>query len=165
MIRNAAASDKPRLLALYRAVAAVPGGLARTVDEIGDDYVAGFMQRALASGVQLVCEEDGVIVGEIHASSLGIAAFAHLLTDLTIAVAPAAQGRGIGRLLFQSLLQRVGAQLPHISRVELFTRESNLRARQLYTSLGFVEEGRLAGRVSDGAGGFEADIVMGWSRS
>lgn len=164
MIRKAQAGDQPRILRLYRDVAAVPDGIARTPDEVSEAYISGFMQRAQADGIELVCEQDGAIVGEIHASRVGIAALAHLLTDLTIAVAPQAQGQGVGRRLFQGLLDEVTANMPHITRIELFARDSNLRARALYASLGFVEEGRLRARVNNARGEPETDTIMGWLR-
>jgi ribosomal protein S18 acetylase RimI-like enzyme len=164
MIRKAAEADRAQILALYKLVATAPDGIARTPAEVTGEYVAGFMQKAAASGVELVWEEGGGILGEIHASCPGIAALAHLLTDLTIAVAPEAQGRGVGRALFQALLDEVGAHMPHIHRVELFARVSNERARGLYRSLGFVEEGRLRGRVNNARGVAEEDTIMGWLR-
>jgi ribosomal protein S18 acetylase RimI-like enzyme len=163
-IRKAVAGDRAQVRALYKLVAAIPDGIARTPDEVTDDYVAGFMQRAAVDGVELVCEEGGRIVGEIHASCPGIAALSHLLTDLTVAVAPAAQGRGVGRALFEALLDEVTHKLPHIHRVELFARASNERARGLYRSLGFVEEGRLRARVNNSLGVAEDDTLMGWLR-
>jgi ribosomal protein S18 acetylase RimI-like enzyme len=164
MIRKAVAGDRAQVLALYKLVATVPDGIARTPDEVTDDYVDGFMQRAASNGVELVWEEGGRIVGEIHASCPGIKALAHLLTDLTIAVAPEAQGRGVGRGLFQALLDEVLLRMPHINRVELFARVSNARARGLYHSLGFVEEGRLRARVNNCLGVAEDDTLMGWIR-
>jgi ribosomal protein S18 acetylase RimI-like enzyme len=164
VIRKAVAGDRAQLIALYKLVAATPDGIARTPAEVTDDYVAGFMQKAAADGIELVWEEGGHILGEIHASRAGIAALSHLLTDLTIAVAPAAQGRGVGRGLFQALLGEVTHAMPHIHRVELFARVSNERARGLYRSLGFVEEGRLRGRVNNSLGVAEDDTVMGWLR-
>jgi putative acetyltransferase len=164
MIRKAGAADRAQILALYKLVAAVPDGIARTPDEVTLDYVDGFMHKAAAGGVELVWEEGGRVLGEIHAACPGIAALAHLLTDLTIAVAPAAQGRGVGRALFQGLLDEVSAHRLHIHRVELFARASNERARGLYRSLGFVEEGRLRGRVNNALGVAEDDTIMGWLR-
>ena len=164
MIRKAVAGDRAQVLALYQLVATIPDGIARTPAEVTDDYVDGFMQRAAADGIELVWEEGGRILGEIHASCPGIAALAHLLTDLTIAVAPDAQGRGVGRALFQALLDEVTDHMPRIHRVELFARVSNTRARALYRSLGFVEEGRLRGRVNNSLGVAEDDTLMGWLR-
>jgi ribosomal protein S18 acetylase RimI-like enzyme len=164
MIRTARSDDLERILALYRAVAAVPDGIARTPDEVTHAYVSGFMERAAHDGIELLFEEDGELLGEIHASRVGIASLAHLLCDLTIAVAPQAQGKGVGRRLFQALLDQVTESMPHITRVELFARESNVRARALYASLGFVEEGRLRARVNNAKGEPETDTVMGWLR-
>lgn len=164
MIRKALAMDQEQILALYCVVAAVPGGLARSVDELSAGHVAGFMARAAHNGIEFVWEENGRILGEIHACGQGIAGFAHLLNDLTIAVAPHGQGRGISRALFAALLDEVVQQRPDITRVELCVRESNTRARHLYRALGFVEEGRLRERVVDQYGLLEADIFMGWLR-
>jgi ribosomal protein S18 acetylase RimI-like enzyme len=158
-------ADLAQVLALYKEVAAVAGGIARTPGEVSEAYVAGFMQKAEDDGVQFVYVDNGVVRGEIHAARPGIACFAHLLTDLTIAVAPACQGQGVGRRLFDALLAEVSEHRPDITRVELFTRESNTRARALYASLGFVEEGRLRARVTDASGQPEADISMGWLRA
>ncbi|MES2149682.1 MAG: GNAT family N-acetyltransferase [Pseudomonadota bacterium] len=164
MIRKSVAQDLAQVLALYKAVAAVPGGIARTPDEVSEAYIAGFMHKALADGVEFVYEQDGRILGEIHSARTGLACFAHLLTDLTIAVAPQCQGRGVGRRLFQALLDEVLENMPHIQRIELFARDSNVRARALYESLGFIEEGRLRARVNDANGVPEADTIMGWLR-
>lgn len=164
MIRKAVAGDRAQVLALYKLVATVPDGIARAPDEVTGDYVDGFMHKAASNGVELVWEEGGRIVGEIHASCPGIKALAHLLTDLTIAVAPDVQGRGVGRGLFQALLDEVLHRMSHINRVELFARVSNQRARKLYQSLGFVEEGRLRARVNNSLGVAEDDTLMGWIR-
>jgi ribosomal protein S18 acetylase RimI-like enzyme len=164
MIRKAQPADHGRIVDLYRAVAAVPDGIARTPEEVTDAYVSGFMHKAQADGIELVCEQDGELIGEIHASRVGIASLAHLLTDLTIAVAPSAQGQGVGRQLFQALLDEVIIHMPHVTRIELFARDSNVRARALYASLGFVEEGRLRARVNNAKGEPETDTIMGWLR-
>jgi ribosomal protein S18 acetylase RimI-like enzyme len=164
MIRTARPDDHDRILQLYRAVATVPNGIARTPEEVSEAYISGFMQKAAADGIELVCERDGEIVGEIHASRVGIASLAHLLTDLTIAVAPQAQGQGVGRQLFRGLLDHVLQHMPHVTRVELYARESNVRARALYVSLGFIEEGRLRARVNNARGEPETDTIMGWLR-
>lgn len=164
MIRKAVAADCAHLIALYKAVAAQPDGIARTPDEVTEAYVGGFMGKAAADGVEFVYEEGGRLLGEIHASRAGIACLSGLLTDLTIAVHPEAQGRGVGRRLFQALIGDVMRNWPEIERIELFARESNTRARGLYASLGFVEEGRLPARVRNGRGILEADTIMGWLR-
>lgn len=165
MMRPATGADRDAIMALYRRVAGVPDGLARTPAEMTAGYIDGFMARAASDGVELVWQAtDGSLLGEIHASSPGIASLAHLLTDLTIAVDPQAQGQGVGRALFQGLLDHVLLHMPQISRVELFARASNRRARALYLSLGFVDEGVLRRRVNNARGEAEDDTIMGWLR-
>jgi putative acetyltransferase len=46
--------------------------------------------------------------------------------------------------------------------VELIARESNLKAIELYQSLGFLIEGRLEMRIKTTDNHYEADIPMGW---
>lgn len=73
----------------------------------------------------------------------GIAAVMHVLDEselLEIAVQPAMQGRGYGKALLAqaiALARRNGAV-----RMFLEVRESNARARKMYTSFGFEETGR-----------------------
>lgn len=100
----------------------------------------GWTQRnfsdAHASGNTLtVLTVDGV--------TSGIAAVMHVLDEselLEIAVQPAMQGRGYGKALLAqaiALARRNGAV-----RMFLEVRESNARARKMYTSFGFEETGR-----------------------
>lgn len=164
-LRSATLADAEAILELYRAVAALPGGLAREQDEITIDFVRHFLRHALGDGVCLLAEspEQGVM-GEVHAYSRGIRAFAHVLGDLTVAVHPQAQGRGIGRALFERLKREVEARFPHVVRIELVARESNAHAIRLYEALGFRREGRFEARVRSVNGGLEADIPMAWIR-
>ncbi len=52
------------------------------------------------------------------------------------------QGSGIGRRLLSEALHQLGAE--QVTTVYLEVRESNIAARKLYTSLGFLPEGRRA---------------------
>jgi ribosomal protein S18 acetylase RimI-like enzyme len=51
---------------------------------------------------------------------------------------------------------------PDILRIELISRESNLKAIAFYESLGFHREGKLEKRISYSKNDFEADIPMAW---
>jgi len=177
-IRATEAADLEAVLALYRAVAGRPGGLARAADEITRPYVQDFLAHSRDRGLSLVAEtrQEGLadpapaivgasaIVGEIHAYGRGLRSFAHVLGDLTVAVHPQSQGRGVGRALFTRLLSEVEARFPAVMRVELLARESNAYAIALYESLGFRREGRLEARVRGVNGELEADIPMAWMR-
>ena len=164
-IRQSTMGDVDGIVALYQAAGEAGGGLARAPDEVSRDYVSAFIDKALSGGIALVAVDDtGSIVGEIHASPAGPRSFAHVLGDLTIAVHPSSQGKGIGRRIFAALLQIVGSQMPHVQRVELVTQESNKRALSMYESLGFEREGRMKNRIRMRDGSLDHDIPMSWHR-
>lgn len=123
------------------------------------------MVESLDGGVIVVAEQGGRIVGELHAYPYRQRRLDHVLSHLTIAVHPDAQGQGLGRRLFESLLTEVLEHRPRITRIELICQESNTRALALYESLGFRREGRLEEGIKAAAGGLENDIPMGWLRS
>lgn len=161
VIRPLTLLDVDALVAMHRAAAAAPGGLARTPEEIDAAYVSGFVAKASANGVALGAWDGDDLAGEIHAARMGIAQFAHVLTDLTVAVHPAWQGKGLGSRLFEALFEAAGKLSPKIERVELMAREGNAGAIRLYERLGFRIEGRFEGRVRMPDGSTEADIAMG----
>ena len=135
-------ADADAVVTLYRAVVAVPdSGLARRVDEISREYVAGFLARALIGGVALGAFAGVALVGEIHATRIGPRQFAHVLTDLTIAVHPDVQGRGFGSRLFAALFENAAQFVPRTTRIELVARSGNTAALRLYERLGFKAEG------------------------
>lgn len=160
-IRQAEEADLDGILVLYRAVAAVPGGLLRRAHEITPDYVRKNFDAARRSGLSRVAVADGRIVGELHGHVPAIHQLRHVMGDLTIAIHPEAQGTGLGRRLFVDFLDGVRRDFAHLRRVELFCRGDNERAVALYTSLGFVMEGRLRGRVADDRGFYADDLLMG----
>ena len=165
-IRRSQATDVDYIVALYKAVGQAGGGLARTPDEVTRGYVNDFLQAALNGGVALVATDNADnVIGEIHARPLAPRTFAHVLGDLTIAIHPSWQGRGVGRRIFSHLLEVVQTQMPHILRIELKSRESNSHAIAMYESLGFSREGRMIDRVRLADGSLDADIPMAWHRS
>ena len=160
-LRAMSLADADAVVALYRAVATVPDfGLARRVDEISREYVTGFLARALMGGVALGAFAGEELVGEIHATRIGPRQFSHVLTDLTIAVHPDVQGRGIGSRLFGALFDSAATLVPGTTRIELVARSGNTAALRLYERLGFRAEGRFQGRVRLPDGQVEDDIPM-----
>jgi putative acetyltransferase len=166
-LRPGRREDVPAIQELYKTVAATPGGIARTPAEVTRDYVDEFVSHSLDRGILIVAELAGLpgLAAELHAYRSDLHVFNHVLGDLTVAVHPSAQGQGIGRLLFVSLLDEVIRDHPDITRIELVTQESNVRALKLYESLGFRREGRLEGRIRIASGAVEADIPMAWLRA
>jgi putative acetyltransferase len=166
-INAARPEDHGAIASLYQAVAAVEGGLARTAEEITDEYVRHFLKKSVEGGITLVARqtEASEVIGEIHTYALGPKVFAHVLGELTIAVHPNAQGQGVGKALFTELLRQVSEHRPDILRVELIARESNQKAIQFYRKIGFQIEGRFADRIRSVGGGYESDIPMAWMRN
>jgi putative acetyltransferase len=161
-VRAATPEDAAAILALHRKVAAQPGGLARQPDEVTVDYVAHAMAVAADGGVNLVAvDADGALCGELHVERMKIALFAHVLTDLTVAVDPNWQGRGVGSALFRALIDTARTLTPPVRRIELWTGAANLGAQRLYQRLGFQIEGRMTGRGRLPDGTVDDDIVMG----
>lgn len=161
-IKKGQVADWPEILEVYKSVAKSPGGLARTADELTGEYVILFQKRAKETGLSLIALSGMDIVGEIHAHKLQPQVFSHVLSELTIAVHPDFQGKGVGKALFSAFLEEVATSRPDILRVELISRESNLKAIRFYESLGFKQEGRFEQRIDRGDGTFEADIPMAW---
>ncbi len=166
VIKNGAEADIDAIFSLYQKVTSVESGLARTKDEITIEYISSFVHKSIRSGIIFIAvdETTSAIVGEIHCYCSGIGVFAHVLGELTIAVDPVYQGKGIGRILFEKLLDTVINERPEILRIELIARESNTRAISFYESLGFKIEGRFEKRIQSANGAYEADIPMAWIR-
>jgi ribosomal protein S18 acetylase RimI-like enzyme/AAA+ ATPase superfamily predicted ATPase len=164
LIRKGRSDDMARILSLYKKVSRSSDGLARTYEEMTEEYVMGFVTKALQDGVLLVMEDagSGEVIGEVHCYKLTPKVFGHILSELTIAIDPDHQGRGDGKELIQALLKEVSENRTEILRIELIARESNTKAIEFYQRLGFVIEGRLLNRIKAGGSGFEADIPMSW---
>jgi ribosomal protein S18 acetylase RimI-like enzyme len=167
IVRFVKTADENKIRLLYQEVATGSGGIAREADEITPDYIANNLQKALKNGIGLVIDhpqDAGRLIAEIHCSKPEPRSFDHVLSDLTVVVHPDFQGKGLGRLLFTTLLQHIKSNRPDILRVELITKESNNRAIALYQQTGFVIEGRFEKRINS-KGVLEADIPMAWFNS
>jgi len=163
--RTADIDDLNRLIKLYKNVAREEGGIARLEHEITEDYVKDVIIKSLASGLIIVGEnpdDPDELVAEIHGYKSGISVFEHVLGDVTILVHPKFQGKKIGRTILTIFLEEIGRNRMDIGKVELIAREGNMKAIQLYQSLGFRIEGRLEMRIRTPDRNYEADIPMGW---
>lgn len=180
-LRPATLADRDAIIALYKKVTRISGGLARREEEVTGEYVSDFIEKSQKqSGIHFVMVYDETIIGEIHCYKPGLQCFDHLLSDLTIAVDPDFQGQGIGKDLFMAVLSEVKENRKDILRIELLTGESNKKAIAFYQSLGFTIEGRMPNRfrfgpadlahtgaaplspTGDANPPFDADIPMAW---
>lgn len=164
MLRPADLADIPYIRALYQA-AAGGVGLARSADEVSEAYVTDFVRHSLQRGLILVLHPVGhptQVVGEIHGYSLGLQVFNHVLEQVTMAVHPGYQGRGLGRRLMQGLQNHIRSHCPHIMKIELKCFSHNHAALHLYQQTGFTVEGRQQHRVGIANGTFADGISLAW---
>jgi len=151
-------TDAPALLALMRRA---EGGLGRLPDEMDLPWMEEALAGALAGGVAIGAWNDGArLIGMIKASRMPSVQFQHVLWDLTVAVDPESQGRGVAQGLFAALLASARSMTPKVERVELVVREGLTHAIRLYERLGFRQEGRFERRFRLADGTYEADLPM-----
>lgn len=136
------------------------GGLGRLPDEMDLPWMEEALSAALTGGLAIGAWDGPRLVGMIKASRMPSVQFQHVLWDLTVAVDPDCQGRGIGHALFAQLLRDAAILTPRVERVELVVREGLTHAIGLYERLGFREEGRFERRFRLANGVYEADIPM-----
>ena len=161
LLRPTTPADSTALLSLYEDVAATPNsGLARHRDEVDRGYVDAFAGLRDPLGLSIAALDGQRVVGEIHAVRMRPRQFRHVLTDLTVAVHPRMQGRGVGSRLFDALFEAAAGLTPPVTRIELVARTGNAAAIRLYERLGFRAEGRFAGRVHLPDGSIEDDVPM-----
>ncbi len=156
-LRPLGMADAPAVLVLMRRA---EGGLGRLPDEMDPPWMEEALSGALRGGLALGAWDGSNLVGVIKASRMPSVQFQHVLWDLTVAVAPEAQGRGIAHRLFQELLANAAALTPRVERVELVVREGLTHAIRLYERVGFRQEGRFERRFRLADGTYEADLPM-----
>ncbi|MEP6790757.1 MAG: GNAT family N-acetyltransferase [Ramlibacter sp.] len=148
MIRSAEPQDAAAISALL----GTPGSFEGTL-QLPDVPVASrieMLQKVDPQGCRLVALDGAEVIAHagLHLSHPGLRR-SHVRV-LGIVIAPAWQGRGIGRELINRLLHW-SDNWAGVLRVELAVHADNERAIALYLSLGFVEEGRhLAYALKDG---------------
>ena len=163
--RKATIKDTDAIFRLYKKVSKIKGGLARTEEEISKKYVEQFVLKSLNNGVEFIIvdkSQENKIIGEIHCYKLEPKVFNHIFSELTIAINPEYQGKGLGKRLFETLLNHITSSRRDVLRVELIAAEFNVRAIKMYESLGFVIEGKFERRIASPGNKLESDIPMAW---
>ena len=159
-IRTAEVADAEAIAAAEAETAGTPGLLVGQPGEIPLDAYRTKIAKLASGGRYIVAEQDGAVVGHALLDPLPMRANAHVF-QLTIVVHPANVGRGIGRAMLRDLLEWAQRDR-RVGKVELNVRAGNLRAQNLYRSMGFVEEARFRGRVRRTDGQIEDDLGMAW---
>lgn len=150
-------ADAPEVLLVLRRAA---GGLSRQPHEMDLAWAEEALASALGGGVAIGAWDGANLAGVIKAPRMPSVQFEHVLWDLTVAVDPDFQRRGIARGLFEALFSTAATLDPRIERVELVVREGLTHAIRLYESLGFRIEGRFERRFRLPDGRYEADLPM-----
>ena len=150
-------ADAPDLLVLMRRA---EGGLGRLPGEMDLPWIEEALAGALAGGVATGAWDGARLAGMIKASRMPSVQFEHVLWDLTVAVDPEYQGRGLARGLFEALIASAEAATPRVERIELVVREGLAHAIRLYERMGFRVEGRFERRFRLSDGSCEADLPM-----
>jgi len=159
-IRKAKPEDAALLAEAEREIAKIPGRLAPRPEELKDENVREKISSLSQndSGIYLVLEKNGSILGHAFLEAHKLAVTAHVVF-LTIAIHEGHQGIGLGKILMQELIEWAKSQ-EKIEKLELQVRSSNTRAIRLYESLGFIEEGRKTKRLKYGINDYQDDIYM-----
>lgn len=163
--RKATIKDTDGIFKLYKQVSKIKGGLSRSEEEMSKKHVESFVLRSLKNGLEFVIvdkTQENKIIGDIHCCKLEPKVFNHIFSELMIAIHPNYQNKGLGKKLFETLLNYITNSRRDILRVELIVAESNKTAQKMYESLGFVAEGRFEKRISFPDRKPEADIPMAW---
>ncbi len=159
-IRPARPDDAPALAALMDGIYAERRWF---VGDVGP--TAGELRRRLRAldparlwfGVAVAPSGDGeALLGWLEARRFALPRLAHV-ASLTLAVAPEARRRGVGRSLLRAVepwAARVG-----VVKLRLDVRASNAAALALYAAEGYVEEGRERRQIRD-ADGEDDNVVL-----
>ena len=153
-IRSAVPADAAAVLAIQREAAEERWSIATQPEEVrgAEEEAARIAAWTPRTGTLLVAEAEGRVVGFVAVVRGGRASSAHV-GDVGLTVAASHRGRGVGRALM--LAAEDWARKAGVERLTLTVFAHNERARRLYASLGYVEEGvrraqhRLRGRDVD----------------
>jgi len=159
-IRTATPGDAEAIAAVEAETQSTPGLLVGYPGEIPLEAYRAKIAKLAMDGRYIVAEENGAPVGHAFLDPMPMRANAHVF-QLTIVVHPGHIERGIGRAMLGDLLDWARRDA-RVGRVELKVRAGNLRAQNLYRSVGFVEEARFRNRVRRIDGLFEDDLGMAW---
>jgi len=169
IIRPAHPDDAPALIRIDRAVVSAGAGTVRDMGDVCDDpaevcarikkyHPAG--DTSGDAGVFLVAEIDGRVVGQATCFRLQFARIQHV-ASLALQVHPDVQGRGVGRSLWNGLLNWATApDRSALIRLQLVIRADNVRAIRLYESTGFRIESRRRAMIREKSGTLLDDLVM-----
>jgi len=106
-----------------------------------------------------VCDESGeLVVGDCSMSRSDRVKFGHV-ARLGIGIREGWRGAGLGRMMMEAAIEAARKD-PAVLRLELLVFAKNEIARNLYRSVGFIEEGANVRSVRQPDGSFDDDVNM-----
>lgn len=161
-VRDAQVTDAATLCNAEKTWAEKPGYLVSQPTELETESFARRIRELSESskGLYVVAlGEDHGIVAHALLDPMGLRALSHIVR-LTIVIHPSFEGKGVGKLLMERLVQWA-KETEGVEKIELLVRSTNERAISLYKKFGFIEEGRLTKRIKIADGKYIDDISMG----
>lgn len=161
LVREATRADAAEVHALLEGIYDEGSFFVNDTAESVNHLAVRLGARVQSRSLYLVAADEGRVVGWLELHRAPAERLEHVAI-LTLAVAPNARRRGVGRALMRAAYawcRRVGAL-----KVSLNVRASNRGAVALYESEGFELEGRERNQVRLVAGegeGFEDNLIMG----
>lgn len=135
LVRDATEADLPAVAAIYDAEVAGGHATFDTEPPPLDHW------RAKLGGPLLVAEDDGVVLGFAYATTYRPRAAYDRTREVSVYLAPAGQGRGLGRALYTELLGRLRAAGIHVVLAVVAT--PNPASEALHRAFGFEHVGTL----------------------
>ena len=161
-IRKAHSTDRTCIADIYEVVAEEVQDITRRPEEITNTYIFSLLNKSEDQCIFLVVEDnDGEIIGFAHAEKKGLAAYAHILTNYTIAVSPDLQKKGYGRGIFMGFLEYILNERPDIKRLEMEIKNDKDRVA-LFEAAGFSVEAIIKDRARAANGTFYDQVLMAW---
>jgi RimJ/RimL family protein N-acetyltransferase len=160
VIRAARPEDASVLVEAEREAAAEPGLLTARPHELRVEHLERRIVELVEHprGRYIVATHDTDIVGHAFLDPRRLQATGHVVT-LSVVVHTKWRGRGVGTRMMEDLT--AWARRTHgIDKIELRVRAGNEPAIDLYQRFGFVEEGRLKGRIKISSGRYLDDVAM-----
>ena len=159
-IREARVEDAAILTAAEKKIAREPGLLISRPDELTENAFKEKIEQLSKTGLYIVAELNGEIVGHAFLDPMGLEAISHVFR-LSIVVHHGYSNQGIGTALMAALIDWAKRN-PDVGKIELLVRATNKRAIHLYSKFGFLGEGRLRKRLRLPTGDFIDDVAMAW---
>lgn len=162
IIREIELGDAASKIALDRSLAADGRGMVLGLDQVSsiereEARIKSLMSEPSSSVELVAVSRDGCVVGNAQLRQLGPRLCRHVGL-VALGVHPEFQGRGLGRKLMQSLLERTNPDIFH--RIELYVRADNSRAINLYESFGFRHEAVRKSFIWLEDGSYVDDLIM-----